>query len=93
MACGSRSSFEALAFGTVFLAIQPSAQDPSRPWCSRGSIRNLAKGAPAKLAVSFALQVTCLRHGCRLRTVAAFAVAGLMNVATLTKMLGFTLDV
>lgn len=85
-----------LAFGTVFLAIQQISSGILQGLGAVGvPVRNLAKGALAKLVVSFALTgIPAFGiQGAALGTVAAFAVAGLMNVATLTKMLGFTLDV
>lgn len=86
----------ALAFGTVFLALQ---QISSGILQGLGAVtvpvRNLAKGAVAKLVVSFVLTGMPAYgiRGAALGTVAAFAVAGLLNVATLVRMLGLSVDV
>ncbi len=86
----------ALAFGTVFLALQ---QISSGILQGLGAVtvpvRNLAKGAVAKLVVSFVLTGMPAYgiRGAALGTVAAFAVAGLLNMATLVRMLGLSLDV
>lgn len=86
----------ALALGTVFLALQ---QISSGILQGLGAVtipvRNLAKGAVAKLVVSFALTGMPAYgiRGAALGTVAAFAVAGLLNVAALVRMLGLSVDV
>ena len=85
-----------LAFGTVFLAIQQISSGILQGLGAVGvPVRNLAKGALAKFIVSFSLtgMPAFGIRGAALGTVAAFAVAGLMNVSTLIRMLGFTLDV
>ncbi len=87
---------QALAFGTVFLALQQISSGILQGLGAVGvPVRNLAKGAAAKFVVSFALtgMPAFGIRGAALGTVAAFAVAGLMNVVTLVRMLGFTLDV
>lgn len=86
----------ALAFGTVFLALQQISSGILQGLGAVGvPVRNLAKGAVAKFIVSFSLTgIPAFGiRGAALGTVAAFAVAGLMNVVTLVRMLGFTLDV
>lgn len=85
----------ALAFGTVFLALQQISSGILQGLGAvRIPVRNLAKGALAKLIVSFALTgIPAFGiRGAALGTVAAFAVAGLLNVLTLGRMLGFALD-
>lgn len=86
----------ALAFGTVFLALQ---QVSSGILQGLGEVtvpvRNLAKGALAKLVVSLVLTGMPAYgiRGAAYGTVAAFAVAGLLNVAALVRMLGLSIDV
>jgi len=86
----------ALAFGTVFLALQQISSGILQGLGAVGvPVRNLAKGAVAKFIVSFSLTgVPAFGiRGAALGTVAAFAVAGLLNVVTLVRMLGFSIDV
>lgn len=86
----------ALAFGTVFLALQQVSSGVLQGLGAVGvPVRNLAKGAVAKLLVSFVLTGMPAYgiRGAALGTVAAFAVAGLFNVAALVRMLGMSLDV
>lgn len=86
----------ALAFGAVFLALQ---QISSGILQGLGAVavpvRNLTKGAVAKLIVSFVLtgMPSYGIRGAALGTVAAFAVAGLLNVGALVRMLGLSIDV
>lgn len=86
----------ALAFGTVFLALQQISSGILQGLGAVGvPVRNLAKGAVAKLIVSFVLtgMPSYGIRGAALGTVAAFAVAGLLNVGALVRMLGFSIDV
>ncbi|MEW6228188.1 MAG: polysaccharide biosynthesis protein [Bacillota bacterium] len=86
----------ALAFGTVFLALQQISSGILQGLGAVGvPVRNLAKGAAAKLIVSFVLtgMPSYGIRGAALGTVAAFAVAGLLNVGALVRMLGFSIDV
>ncbi|MGE5592973.1 MAG: putative polysaccharide biosynthesis protein [Betaproteobacteria bacterium] len=86
----------ALAFGTVFLALQ---QVSSGILQGLGAVtvpvRNLAKGAVAKLVVSLVLTGMPAYgiRGAAFGTVAAFAVAGLLNVVALVRTLGLSIDV
>ncbi len=86
----------ALAFGTVFLALQQTSSgilqglgEVSVP------VRNLAKGAVVKLVTSYVLTGLPAYgiRGAALGTVAAFAVAGLLNVVVVVRRLGFSVDV
>ncbi len=86
----------ALAFGTMFLALQQISSGILQGLGAVGvPVRNLAKGALAKLVVSFVLtgMPSYGIRGAALGTVAAFAVAGLLNVLALVRMLGFSIDV
>jgi len=91
------SSFEAAGgLEPCFFAIQQISSGILQGLGAVGvPVRNLAKGALAKFIVSFSLtgMPAFGIRGAALGTVAAFAVAGLMNVSTLIRMLGFTLDV
>jgi stage V sporulation protein B len=87
---------QALALGTVFLALQQISSGILQGLGAvKIPVKNLAIGGVAKLVVSFiftGIPAFGIR-GAALGTVAAFAVAGLMNITTLAKMQGFALDV